>query len=86
MSRLYGLLTSDTRQKAVTTGAHREVTAVLRYGSSGNSMEAVSVSVLFNPDSEEFRLLVDVPGVAESSYLLADGQAVKELWKVERDE
>lgn len=79
MSRLYGLLSSDTRQKAVTTGAHQEVRAVLRYGSAGNSMVAAEIAVLFNPDTEEFRLFVDVSGQDFERYLLRkDGLAVRD--------
>jgi hypothetical protein len=44
-------------------------------------MEAVSATVLFNPETESFRLLLSVPGQREIVYMLNDeGQAEKELW------
>ena len=77
MSKLYGTLVSDTRGKPVTSGGHEEITAVLRYGSAGESIEAVSVSVIFNPSSGLFRLLVDVKGQDFARYALAEGEAVR---------
>ena len=77
MSKLYGTLVSDTRGEPVTSGGRAEITAVLRYGSAGFTVEAVSVSVLFNSSTGLFRLLVEIPGQDHARYALAEGEAVR---------
>ena len=77
MSKLYGKVTSDTRQNVVTSGGHEFINATLYYGSDSLCIKAVDVTVKAMREGG-FVLWVDIPGQGERAvYALVEGEAVR---------
>ncbi len=99
MSKLYGLLTSDTRAAPATSTGHKEITATLCYGSAGDSRIAAQISARYDAESDTFYLDIDAGDQHETIELdngdpygagyhgpnADDGTELDSIEKVEQD-